>query len=227
MPAGRNGYYADLRLSASKCAFSAAGRVPAAARHAVDCIFAPRRTGQKTHSLLVPEMEKKHWSRHLTTVILVLAFTVFMLMRGGCPQLTGERGTTPSGASIEMLKVDGWPLYVEIADTPQLHREGLSGRRELPPGYGILFVLESPGRPAVLMKDTTIALSAAFIDEDSVITEIRELTPLDMQRVMPQSPVKYILGVRKGFFRDHGIGPGAGVQLPESASASASASPSQ
>lgn len=162
-------------------------------------------------------MEKPHWLRHVITFALIFALGGFMFMRGGCPhQQGGPAGYLPDDVRVETIEVAGWPLHVEVADTPDLHRRGLRGRKELIPGYGILFVFREVSRPEFTAEDIHIPLSLAFISEDGVIEDIRDVAPNDLRKVGAGTPVKYVLGVRQGFFDDHGIETGAGAELPES-----------
>jgi hypothetical protein len=64
------------------------------------------------------------------------------------------------------------------------------------------------------MKDTSIALSVAYIREDGMITGIYELEPFSLESVDSAAPVKYALEVNRGTFRRLGVGPGDRVLLP-------------
>ncbi len=165
-------------------------------------------------------MEKPHWSRHAITIVLIVSAIGFMFLRGGCPQERNGRGHITG--DVKMVRVDGWPLHVEIADTPELRRRGLGDRQELLPGHGILFVFESPEKPALVMENTNMALSVAFISDEGIIEKIEDLVPYDLRKVSPKEPVIYVLGVRGGFFADHGISPGAEFHPPESIAGPAS-----
>ncbi len=45
------------------------------------------------------------------------------------------------------------PFRFEMADSPEERVQGLSGRRDVPSNYGLLFVFEEAGSPGFWMKD--------------------------------------------------------------------------
>ena len=64
---------------------------------------------------------------------------------------------------------------VEIADTPETRRRGLSKRAELPEGCGMLF--DKAG--AYWMKDTYIPLDIVFVDRYGTVLEKQAMFPVD------------------------------------------------
>jgi hypothetical protein len=87
-------------------------------------------------------------------------------------------------------------------------------REELPADRGMLFVFPGSDYRSFWMKDTSIALSVAYIREDGMITGIYELEPFSLESVDSAAPVKYALEVNRGTFRRLGVGPGDRVLLP-------------
>jgi uncharacterized protein len=55
------------------------------------------------------------------------------------------------------------------------------------------------------MKNTLIPLDIAFINEDRVITEIRQMAPLDETPITSVKEVQYALETNKGFFEKIGV----------------------
>ena len=104
-------------------------------------------------------------------------------------------------------------VKVEIADTPQLRAKGLSGRKRLKDGRGMLFVFEFSRRQSFWMKDTPIPLSIAFISSDGTICQIEQMTPFNLNKISSDSPVKYALEVNQGYFKKNGITIGMQVDL--------------
>ncbi len=113
------------------------------------------------------------------------------------------------------VKVGDWLVRAEVADTPARRLKGLSGRAELEPGYGMLFVYQEPCEPHFWMKDTNVPLSVAFIKGDGTIVRITRMEPNSLQRLGPGEPVRYALEVRQGWFEDHRIEPGFRAELPD------------
>ena len=75
-------------------------------------------------------------------------------------------------------------LSVEIADDPAERARGLMGRRELPPGQGMLFIYEHPQPVSFWMRNTLIALDMIFIDARG---EVRHVHP--MARPLDETPI--------------------------------------
>ena len=104
-------------------------------------------------------------------------------------------------------------IKVEIADTLELRTKGLSGRKRLQDGHGMLFVFEFSRKQSFWMKDTSIPLSIAFISSAGMIRQIEQMKPFDLSKVASHSPVQYALEVNPGFFKENGIAVGMPVDL--------------
>jgi uncharacterized membrane protein (UPF0127 family) len=104
-------------------------------------------------------------------------------------------------------------LDVEIADTPEERQTGLMGRTELPPDTGMLFVFDqTPG--GFWMKDTRVALTAAFIGECGEILAFADMEPLSEEIHNISQPYRFGLEVERGWFARNGIAAGDHVSLP-------------
>ena len=159
--------------------------------------------------------EKPSWVRHLITFLIIFALGGFMIYRGGC--LTGQQQSpgAPEDARIVEVKIDRWLVKAEVADTAELRRTGLSGRQNLPPGHGMLFIFPESHVPEFWMKGTSVALSIAFIEADGTVVDIQQMEPHSPLRHSPPEAVKYALEVRQGYFEDRGLEPPFKVEIPE------------
>jgi len=98
-------------------------------------------------------------------------------------------------------------LEIEIADTPEEHMQGLSGRKSLPENTGMLFIFDEPSRPGFWMKDMHFPIDIIWIDEDWRIVKIDEnLSPENYPEIL-DSPilVKYVLEVNAGYARENNL----------------------
>jgi hypothetical protein len=96
-------------------------------------------------------------------------------------------------------KIGSENFNLEIADTSYLLAKGLSGRTELCPSCGMLFIFKSESIQTFWMKDTLIPLDIIFIKENGEITDIYTASPekgkSDFQLTLYKSsqPTKYVI----------------------------------
>jgi len=153
----------------------------------------------------------------------ILLLTVMILVGiNGCKKIEDKQQISKSVASVQkrqvktlknldlrdnetVLLIGDDTLIVELAVTPMQRAMGLMFRDSLAENHGMLFVFEEPARHAFWMRNTTIPLSIAFIDENGVILEIQDMQPLTEDLHAPQQPVTYALEVNQGWFERHGV----------------------
>ncbi len=85
-------------------------------------------------------------------------------------------------------------------------------RFSLAPEAGMLFVFDAPRPLSFWMRNTYMPLSIAFIDAQGTILNIEDMAPKDERMTWSAGPALYALEMRKGWFAQKGIGPGARVQ---------------
>ena len=65
------------------------------------------------------------------------------------------------------------------------------------------------------MKNTTIPLSIAFIDENKKIIQIEDMEPLSEESVKSKEDAMFALEVNKGWFKDNGISVGDLIKIKD------------
>ena len=125
----------------------------------------------------------------------------------------GDAAVTLTGSDGASVK-----LSVELAETAAERSRGLMFREELPEDRGMLFVFPSDALVSFWMKDTSIPLSIAFISAEGVILDIQDMEPFSMEQHRPRRAFRYALEVNQGWFREHGLGRGDRVEIPDSVS---------
>jgi uncharacterized membrane protein (UPF0127 family) len=110
------------------------------------------------------------------------------------------------------------PLQFEIVSTPEQWALGLSGRTNIPPGYGMLFVFPKADRYSFWMKDMLVPIDIVWLSDNGTIVGIEE-------SVLPEtypgttftapSPVRLVLEMRAGESRERGYFVGTKVALPD------------
>jgi len=102
-------------------------------------------------------------------------------------------------------------LVAEVAATPTTRTTGLMDRFSLKPDHGMLFVFPEPQPLAFWMHNTYVPLSIAFIGSDGRIINIEDMAPQTDMTHPSRGLALYALEMKKGWFADRGIGPGARV----------------
>lgn len=103
------------------------------------------------------------------------------------------------------LVIGGSSIAVEVADTPEERRQGLSGRSELPWGSGLFFVFEEAGSHGIWMPDMQFAIDVLWLDERmQVVHIVEEMMPESYPKVFESPvPAQYVLEVPAGFVAAH------------------------
>ena len=114
------------------------------------------------------------------------------------------------------LMVGGTPVEVEIADTDETRQTGLMNRRELGENQGMLFVFPDSRIRSFWMKNTPLPLSIAYLDEEGLIIDIKDMNPLDTSPVKSSGPARYALEMNRGAFQRLGVAAGDRIVIPES-----------
>lgn len=148
---------------------------------------------------------------------LALAITLLVALSLSFVRATQAKeahpGAQPQLPTIDVL-IDGKLLTVEIAATGDQRFMGLSFRRSMPDGAGMLFVYEQEQPLTFTMRNTLIPLSIAFVSKGLVINEIHEMNVGPNQLFPARQEAQYALEVNQGWFARNGIKPGAQIVMP-------------
>jgi hypothetical protein len=117
--------------------------------------------------------------------------------------------------NIGFVKIAGVTLQVEIASTPEMLKQGLSGRAGLKENEGMLFVFERPGKYSFWMKDMNFPIDIIWIGEDLKVIYIKkDALPNSFPEVFtPDKNAKYVLEVNAGFSEKNDLKEGDSVQF--------------
>jgi uncharacterized membrane protein (UPF0127 family) len=150
----------------------------------------------------------------------LLALTVLLALPA-CQRPPGS--SSPSGPTAgpraEVLfspSTGGAPLRVrvELARTPDELQRGLMFRTALEEDAGMLFLFDGMELRRFWMRNTQIPLDMIFLDDQRVVVGIEENTiPLDETGRGPNRPAQYVVEVRGGYARRHGLGVGAKAEF--------------
>jgi len=97
-------------------------------------------------------------------------------------------------------------IFIEIADTPQAKEKGLMHRFYMPDTVGMLFVYQEERYQGFWMKDTHFSLDILYANKNFEIVTIYEKTKPESEETLPSGEkAKYVIEVRGGFVKQHGI----------------------
>jgi len=130
---------------------------------------------------------------------------VFVLLLLSIPTARAETSLVP-------LEISGNPVIAEVANTSEAREQGLMYRKHLRGNHGMLFVFPESGVHALWMKNTSVPLSAAFLDEQGIIINIDDMVPFSEEQHHSAAPAKFALEMSIGWFSKRGIKPGAKVE---------------
>lgn len=114
---------------------------------------------------------------------------------------------TPDDVYLKTISIDGTPVRVEVADTPQERQQGLSNRERMAENRGMLFTFDEPDQYGIWMKDTLFPLDVYWTDANGVIVDMWEYArPESYPYVyVPREPAQYIVEVVGGFSEVYNI----------------------
>jgi uncharacterized membrane protein (UPF0127 family) len=159
----------------------------------------PKKQPEETESALKYPVKKKRY----------LIFGVLMLLVGALVLYSGVSSLLDN--KTRMLTPNGF-ITVEIADTPETRKQGLSGRDSLSDSEGMLFEFDTTLiSNCLVMRDMLISIDMVWMNESrEVVTVIPNVSPETYPDVFcPEQPAKYSLELASGNAEKLEIKPGA------------------
>lgn len=121
--------------------------------------------------------------------------------------------TAPPPVSVytpTTISIGATTVVVEVATTPALRAQGLSGKESLAWGRGMLFIFPKEEAWGFWMKDMQFPIDIIWADKEGVIhTILSNVLPSTYPQVFhPVAPALYVLEVPAGYARERAIGVG-------------------
>ncbi len=115
----------------------------------------------------------------------------------------------PLSAGIHVIRA-------EVAAEPAERERGLMFRTALGANQGMVFLFDRPALQCMWMRNTLIPLSVAFLDERGRVINVEEMAAQTDDNHCAKRPAAYALEMNRGWFAQHGIGPGTPISgLPK------------
>ncbi len=120
--------------------------------------------------------------------------------------------------NIKSVQIAGKEIKVDLALTEAQQEQGLSGRKNLDPNTGMLFVFEKSGQYGFWMKDMNFPIDIIWLSEDMKVIYIKgdarpELYPESYGPSAVDGSAKYVLEVVDGFSDKNNLKVGDVVQF--------------
>jgi len=160
----------------------------------------------------------------------IAALAVALALLAGCdPPVPANADDSPADTDTRPLHLERalpklptvklWvgdqELLAEVARSVAELSTGMMYRTNLAEGEAMLFVFARPHRTAFYMRNTTVPLTAAYIDIEGTILELHDLEPLNETPVPAESDqVQFVLETPRGWFGRHEVRPGAVLRTP-------------
>jgi uncharacterized membrane protein (UPF0127 family) len=152
--------------------------------------------------------------------VAVLACTGVEPARGASSRALSRTVARPSAPASEARVIlapsgrDPVAVRVEVARTAPERRRGLMYRRGLAPDAGMLFVYPDAAPRRFWMRHTSIPLDMIFVDRELRVLGVVDSARPDSDELLGvDGDAQFVLEVRAGFARAHGIVPGTPVRL--------------
>ncbi|MBW1918140.1 MAG: DUF192 domain-containing protein [Deltaproteobacteria bacterium] len=101
--------------------------------------------------------------------------------------------------------INGVRIKAEVVHTPEKIYQGLSGRKALPEGHGMLFVMPALECQHFCMRGMLFPIDIIWIANTRIIGLAQHLSPQDNGTFSSPAPANYVLEVSAGFCDKHRI----------------------
>ncbi len=117
------------------------------------------------------------------------------------------------------VTIEGFTFVVDVADTYELRRQGLSGRGDLAREVGMWFDMGGTANASFWMRGMRFPIDIVWISDDLVVTGVAERLPFPEQGTPASAlptyssgvPIRFVLEINAGLAEELGIGEGSVV----------------
>ena len=104
-----------------------------------------------------------------------------------------------------MLGAGMHQIDAQLALTPEQRQIGLMFRSDMPQHEGMLFMFDETAQQCFWMKNTLLALTAAFVADDGTIVNLVDMQPKTTDSHCSAKPVRFVLEMNQGWFGKRAI----------------------
>ena len=148
----------------------------------------------------------------------------WLLAVGFLALLIGIRFTRPEPPPVPERRATAYfgsaAFDLDIADTPALREQGLSGRPALPRDGGMIFLFDYPDRHVFWMKGMRFPIDIFWIRGETILAIQEQAEPPrsgaaleTLPRFVPPDQADIVIETRAGVARELGVRPGQRVRI--------------
>lgn len=151
--------------------------------------------------------------RNIQVALLCIALMIVAIVGY---QYSGDFFDEMFSSSRSVIHIEDVTLSVEVANTDELRKKGLGGRKSLPMRQGMLFPFETTDYHGIWMHDMLMNIDIIWVSEGMRVVGIEsDVSPQTYPKVFrPSVPVRYVIEVSAGDADMFGVNVGDVVTLP-------------
>jgi len=147
-------------------------------------------------------------------IALMIGLALLVALLSPPARAQGDLPVPQSRLPIVELTAGMHLIRAELAEEPGTRARGLMMREKLGNNEGMLFVFPEKAGHCFWMRNTLIALSIAFLDDDGTIVNIADMNPRSEQSHCPARPIRFALEMERGWFATRGLAAGMKLSAP-------------
>ena len=154
-----------------------------------------------------------HLSKNPIYIIIIFLFIIFGLLIFYFTQASSTFTST-------IVNINNQKINLEIAKTNSQKAKGLSGRTNLCPNCGMIFIFNKEGIYPFWMKDTLIPLDLIWLNSKGLIVSILTAKPepntpiTQLKLYQNQKPAKYVIELNANRARELNLKIGDKIEIP-------------
>jgi uncharacterized membrane protein (UPF0127 family) len=155
-------------------------------------------------------------SMHSSTITPRALIVSLAILSIGCSASTGCRNGKTSSPTVILHAKGGAerPFRVEVMRSPEKQARGMMYREHMDADTGMLFVYRGEHQRHFWMKNTNIPLDMIFIGQNRrIVGIVHKAEPMTTTRREVDAPSSFVLEVKGGTCKKHGIKVGSTVRF--------------
>ncbi len=125
-----------------------------------------------------------------------------------------------SARNQQAIDIKGNKISLEIADSEDEQRKGLSARDSLPKDKGMLFKFQKTDTHTFWMKDMRFPIDIIFINGEKIVTIYENVQPEtekaeNLSLYTPTEPADKVIELNAGLAKEFGLKTGDTIKIPK------------